>query len=56
VVQNPFKMGKLGVKTLLDHLAGKPVEKRIDTGCVVATAENMESADVKPLLPSDPKK
>lgn len=53
VVQNPFKMGEVGVRTLLDHLAGKPVEKRIDTGCVVATADNMESADVKPLLPSD---
>jgi len=29
------------------------VEKRIDTGAWFATAENMESADVKPLLPSD---
>jgi ribose transport system substrate-binding protein len=56
VVQNPFKMGELGVKTLVDHLAGRPVEKRIDTGCVVATLENMETPDVKPLLPSDARK
>lgn len=55
VVQNPFKMGELGVKTLVDHLAGRPVEKRIDTGCVVATLENMETPDVKPLLPSEKK-
>jgi ribose transport system substrate-binding protein len=53
VVQNPMKMGELGVQVLLDHLAGKPVEKRIDTGCVVATKENLASPEVKPLLPPD---
>jgi len=56
VVQDPFRMGELGVKVLQDHLAGKPVEKRIDTGCVVATAENMDTPDVKHLLPADPAK
>ena len=32
VVQNPFNMGYLAVKTMADHLRGKKVEKRIDTG------------------------
>jgi ribose transport system substrate-binding protein len=56
VVQNPFRMGEVGVRTLVDHLAGRPIEKRVDTGCVVATLENMETPDVKPLLPSDARK
>src|SRR5439155_24262577 len=32
VVQNPFAMGEMGVRTLVNHLLGKPVEKRVDTG------------------------
>ena len=31
-VQNPFNMGYLAVKTMVDVARGKPVEKRIDTG------------------------
>jgi len=37
----------------LDHLDGKPVEKRIEVGCVVATAENLGDPAVKALLPPD---
>jgi ribose transport system substrate-binding protein len=50
VVQNPFKMGYLGVKTMVDHLRGKPVEKRVDTGVVIATPENIDSPEIKELL------
>src|SRR5437660_6522724 len=32
VVQNPFNMGYLGVRTMVESLQGKCVEKRIDTG------------------------
>src|SRR6185312_2825817 len=32
VVQNPFNMGYLGVRTMVDQLSGKAVEKKIDTG------------------------
>jgi ribose transport system substrate-binding protein len=44
VVQNPFQMGFLGVKVMLDHLRGVPVEKRIDTGVtfVVKQDPNLE--------------
>src|SRR5215469_14647351 len=50
VVQNPFRMGDLGVRTLVDHLRGKSVEKRIDTGVMLVTTENMESPDAQLLL------
>ncbi|HXX93456.1 MAG TPA: substrate-binding domain-containing protein [Planctomycetota bacterium] len=50
VVQNPVKMGYLAVKTLVDHLKGRPVERRIDTGAVLVTPENMEQPELKALL------
>src|SRR5712675_3367573 len=42
VVQNPVLMGYLGVMTMVNHLQGEKVEKRIDTGVVLVTPENME--------------
>ncbi len=53
VIQNPFAMGEIGVKTILDHIAGKSVEKIIDTGVVVATPQNMDDKGVKELLAPD---
>jgi ribose transport system substrate-binding protein len=50
VVQNPFKMGYLGVKTMVDHLLGKPVEKRVDTGVIIVTPQNLDSPETKELL------
>ncbi len=50
VVQDPFRMGELGVKTLADHLAGKPVPKRIDTGATMVTPENMDQPAIQKLL------
>ena len=50
VVQNPFRMGDLGVRTMVDHLQGKSVEKRIDTGVMLVTTENMDSPDAQLLL------
>lgn len=50
VVQNPFKMGYLGVRTMVDHLSGKPVEKHIDTGVTLITPENMQTAANQELL------
>jgi ribose transport system substrate-binding protein len=32
------------------HLQGEPVEKRVDTGVVLATPENMEEPKIKELL------
>ena len=50
VLQNPFRMGYLGVKTALDVLDGKPVERRIDTGVAMATPDNMTTPDIAELL------
>jgi ribose transport system substrate-binding protein len=50
VVQNPFNMGYLGVRTMVDKLQGKPVSKQIDTGVMLVTKENMQSPEVQSLL------
>ena len=53
VIQNPAKMGYLGVKTIVAHLRGEPVEKVVDTGVVLATKENMDTPEIKALLAPD---
>ena len=50
IVQNPVKMGYLGVMTVVKSLEKKPIEKKVDTGVVVATKENMEQPEIKDLL------
>ena len=50
VVQNPFNMGYLGVRTMVDSLLGKPVEKKIDTGVMLVTKDNLQTPDVSALL------
>ena len=50
VVQNPMLMGYLGVMTLVKHLHGEKVEKRIDTGVALVTPENMEKPEIQELL------
>jgi ribose transport system substrate-binding protein len=43
-------MGELGVKTLVDHLQGRTVPKRIDTGATMVTPENMDRPEMQHLL------
>src|SRR5258705_12543261 len=50
VVQNPFNMGYLGVRSIVDHLQGKPVEKRIDTGVTMVTRDNLGAPEIQTLL------
>jgi len=50
VLQSPFNMGYLGVKTMIDHLSGKPVEKRVDTGVALVTPDNLDDPKIKELL------
>jgi ribose transport system substrate-binding protein len=50
VVQNPFNMGYLGVRSIVDHLQGKTVEKRIDTGVTMVTPDNLEAPEIQTLL------
>ena len=42
IVQNPKKMGRLAVETLVKHLRKEPVDPFIDTGVQVVTAERLE--------------
>ncbi len=49
-VQNPMRMGYLGVKTIVAHLHGQPVEKRIDTGVTMVTPANVDSAAIRELV------
>lgn len=50
VLQDPVAMGYLGVKTMVDHLQGKEVDKRINTGEVMATPDNMKQPEIHKLL------
>ncbi len=50
VLQDPVNMGYLAVKTMVAHLDGETVEKKIDTGVHLATPENMEDEKIASLL------
>ena len=43
IAQSPINQGYLSVKAAVDHLNGKSVEKRIDTGITVVTKDNVDS-------------
>ncbi len=53
VLQDPVKMGYLGVKTIVAHIHGQPVEQRIDTGVTLATHDHMDDPAIKELLHPD---
>jgi ribose transport system substrate-binding protein len=50
VLQNPFRMGYLGVKAVVDRLNGHTPEKRIDTGATVVTASNLNEPAIRELI------
>jgi len=50
ILQDPLAMGYLGVKTIVDHLTGKQVDKRIDTGVTLITPENLNDRRSQELL------
>lgn len=50
VVQNPLRMGYLGVKTAVAVLRGEKVEALIDTGVGFVTKENMANPDIADLV------
>ena len=53
ILQNPVKMGYLGIVTMVQYLRGQKVAELIDTGVGLATKDNMETADIKALLTPD---
>ncbi len=50
IAQKPADIGKAGVEQAIAALKGEPVQKKIGTGFVVVTKENMNNPDVKPFL------
>ena len=50
VVQDPFKMGYEGVKTIVDKIGGKQPERRIDTGVALLTKENVDTPAIQKLI------
>jgi ribose transport system substrate-binding protein len=50
VLQNPFKMGYEGVKTVVEKLNGKDPQKRIDTGVKLLTKENIDTPEIQQLI------
>jgi ribose transport system substrate-binding protein len=53
IVQDPFKMGYLGVKMIVKRLNGETVEKRIDTGVTYIEVADLEKEDIKALINPD---
>ena len=53
VLQNPFKMGELTVHALVDHLRGKAVAKRTDTGAQILDRNNLQQPEIQALVKPD---
>jgi ribose transport system substrate-binding protein len=53
VVQNPMQIGYLGVRTIVRHIRGEQVQRRIDTGSIFVTKENVNDPDIHDLLNPD---
>lgn len=50
VLQDPEKMGYLGVKTVVQTLRNQPVPALVDTGVRLATAENLDDPEIVALV------
>ena len=50
IVQDPFKIGYLAVKTMAAYLRKEPIEKRVDTGAKLVTKANLETPEIGALL------
>jgi ribose transport system substrate-binding protein len=50
VIQDPFGMAALAVETMVDHVLGKQVPRRVDTPVLVVNAGNLDSEKAQTLL------
>ncbi len=53
VVQDPITMGYLGVRSMVRHLRGEAVERRIDTGATLVTPGNLDEPRIRDLVDPD---
>ena len=49
-MQNPYKMGYIGVKSVVAAIHGEKVDKKIDTGVAVVTKDSLNDPEIKTLL------
>lgn len=49
-VQNPMRMGYLGVKTIVARLRGQPFDKHIDTGVTLVTPETLDLPETQTVI------
>lgn len=52
ILQNPYKMGYEGVKTVIRHLRGEKVDKQVDTGVELITRDRLKDPKIQELLKS----
>jgi ribose transport system substrate-binding protein len=52
ILQNPYKMGYEGVKAVIRHLQGEPVDKQVDTGVELITRDRLNDPKIQELLKS----
>jgi ribose transport system substrate-binding protein len=50
VVQNPVNMGYLSIRTMVEHLLGRPVDRQVDTGVLMVTLDNLNAPDVASVI------
>ena len=53
MLQDPFKMGYLGVTNMVKHIKGEKLEAKLNSGSVFVSKANIESDAVKALLPKN---
>ncbi|MCJ7578929.1 MAG: substrate-binding domain-containing protein [Candidatus Aminicenantes bacterium] len=53
ILQDPIKIGYMGIKQMVYYLQGKTIDKRIDTGVHLITPDNMSDPEMKALLSPD---
>ena len=52
-LQDPFNMGYLAVKHSVAHLKGETVDKKVDTGSIILTSENLAEERLQELISPD---
>ena len=50
MVQNPRRMGEVGVRSAVAALSGEPVEPHVDTGVALVTADNLDDPEIQALI------
>lgn len=50
VAQNPYRMGQLAVKSLVQHLEKQKIEPKVSTGETLITPENISDPAIEPLI------